>query len=95
MKVDWSENAVEHLDGIYTFIGLSSESYALRMVDRVTRRSTQIGSFPESGRVVPEIGEPRIREVIEGPYRIIYHILPDRIEVLAVLHGAQNFTWDS
>jgi toxin ParE1/3/4 len=44
------------------------------MVDRVTRRSQQIGSFPLSGRVVPEFGVGQIREVCEGPYRIIYHI---------------------
>ncbi len=34
----------------------------------------------------------QIREVIEGPYRIIYYIKPDRVDVLAVLHGAQDLT---
>ena len=29
-----------------------------------------------------------IRELIEFPYRIIYRIKPDRIDVLAVVHGA-------
>jgi plasmid stabilization system protein ParE len=33
---------------------------------------------------------PQIREVIEGPFRIIYHIKPDGIDVLAVIHAAQN-----
>jgi plasmid stabilization system protein ParE len=32
----------------------------------------------------------QIREVIEGPYRIIYHIKPDQIDVLAVIHGSQD-----
>jgi len=45
--------------------------------------------------MVPEIGEPRIREVIEGPYRIIYHIAATRIEILAVLHSARGFSWKS
>lgn len=27
---------------------------------------------------------------IEGSYRIIYYIKPDQIDILAVLHGAQN-----
>ena len=94
MRVYWSNNAIDHLDGIQRFIGLSSESHALKMIDHITRRSEQIGSFPESGRVVPEIGEPRIREVLEGPYRFVYHITSTRIEILAVLHGAQNFIWN-
>ena len=28
--------------------------------------------------------------MIEGPYRIIYYIKPDQIDVLAVIHGAMN-----
>jgi plasmid stabilization system protein ParE len=43
-----------------------------------------------SGRIVPEFNMPQIREVMEGPYRIIYHIGADRIEVLTVLHSSQD-----
>jgi plasmid stabilization system protein ParE len=60
------------------------------MVDRLTRRSQQIAEFPFSGRRVPEYDIDQIREVIEGPYRIIYHIKPDQIDVLAVIHGAMD-----
>jgi len=60
------------------------------MVDRLTRRSQQIANFPFSGRRVPEYDIDQIREVIEGPYRIIYHIKPDQIDVLAVIHGAMD-----
>lgn len=38
---------------------------------------------------MPEYGAPNIREVIERPYRIIYRVREDRIDVLAVVHGAQ------
>lgn len=43
-----------------------------------------------SGRIVPEYEIDKIREVIEGSYRIIYHIKFDQIDVLAVIHGAVN-----
>ena len=59
------------------------------MVDRLTRRSEQIAEFPKSGRKVPEYDAEDIREVIEKPYRIIYRIKPDQIDVLAVVHSAQ------
>jgi len=65
-----------------------------RMVDRLTRRSQQISAYPLSGRIVPEYEIDTIREVIEGPYRIIYHIKPDQIDVLAVIHGAMNILRD-
>ena len=60
------------------------------MVDRLTRRSQQIVSFPFSGRRVPEYDVDQIREVIEGPYRLIYHIKSDQIDILAVIHCAMD-----
>ena len=47
-----------------------------------------------SGRRVPEYGLDQIREVFSGPYRIIYHVGPDWIDVLAVIHGARNVLQD-
>lgn len=90
MKVHWTETAEGHLDAIYAYIAQDSPQYALRMVDRLTQRSQQIADFPLSGRKVPEYEMDQIREVIEGPYRIIYYVKPDRIDVLAVIHGSQD-----
>ena len=89
MKVYWTENAIRHLFNIYEYIAANSPTYALRMVDRITRRSEQIAEHPLSGRTVPEYEAEYIREVIEKPYRIIYRIKPKQIDVLAVIHGAQ------
>jgi len=74
MKVDWTNNAVDHLVNIYEYISLNSPIYATRMVDRLTRRSEQIADYPLSGRKVPEYDVEDIRELIEKPYRIIYRI---------------------
>jgi addiction module RelE/StbE family toxin len=89
MKVYWTDNAVDHLAGIYEYIALNSSTYAKRMVDRITRRSSQIADNPLSGRMVPEYQAEDIRELIEKPYRIIYRVKKDRIDVLAVIHGAR------
>ena len=94
MKVHWTDTAEKHLDTIYSYIAQNSPEYAKRMVDRLTRRSQQISAYPLSGRIVPEYEIDTIREVIEGPYRIIYHIKPDQIDVLAVIHGAMNILRD-
>jgi addiction module RelE/StbE family toxin len=90
MKVHWTDTAEGHLDALYTYIAQDSPEYAKRMVDRLTRRSQQIADFSLSGRRVPEYDIDQIREIIEGPYRIIYHIKPDQIDVLAVIHGAMD-----
>ena len=93
MKVEWTDNALEQLWAIHEYIARSSPEYAQRVVDRLTRRTQQIRHFPLSGRVVHEYNAPQIREVIEGSYRIIYYIKPDQIDVLAVIHGAQQTPW--
>ncbi|NCQ67942.1 MAG: type II toxin-antitoxin system RelE/ParE family toxin [Microcystis aeruginosa W13-15] len=90
MKVFWTETAVNHLSSIYNYISQNSPQYAQRLVERLTRRSEQIANFPFSGRLVPEFETEQIREVIEGSYRIIYYIKPEQIDVIAVLHAAQN-----
>jgi len=90
MKVHWTDTAEAHLDCIYTYIARDSKTYALRTVDRITKRSQQIGLLPLSGRRVPEYDMDQIREVFAGPYRIIYHIKADQIDVIAVIHAAMN-----
>ena len=90
MKVYWTNTAEGHLDALFNYIAQNSPEYAKSMVDRITRRSQQIAKYPLSGRVVPEYDFNQIREVIEGSYRIIYHIKSDQIDVLAVIHGAMN-----
>ena len=90
MKVHWTDTAEGHLDAIYAYIAQDSSEYARLTVDRLTRRSQQIAEFPFSGRRVPEYDVDQIREVIEGSFRIIYHIKADQIDVLAVIHGAMD-----
>jgi len=89
MRVHWTQNAVEHLVNIYEHIALNSPTYAKGMVDKITRRSEQIADQPLSGRKVPEYQAEDIRELIEKPYRIIYRIKPEQIDVVAVIHGAR------
>jgi toxin ParE1/3/4 len=75
---------------IYEYVAHDSKPYAECLIDKLTRRSEQIAAFPLSGRTVPEYRDESIREVIERPYRIIYRIKADQIDILAVVHGAQE-----
>jgi toxin ParE1/3/4 len=90
MKVHWTDTAQGHLDSIYGYIAQDSVEYALRVVDRLTRRSQVIADFPLSGRRVPEYEMDELREAVEGPYRVIYYIKPDQVDVIAVIHGARD-----
>lgn len=90
MRITWTETAVAHLQAIHDHIALNSAYYALKMVDKITNRSEQVGAFPHSGQIVPEYSSDEIREVFEKPYRIIYRIHHDQVDVLAVIHAARE-----
>ncbi len=89
MKVLWSHTALGHLTTIFEYIKRDSPRHAQRMVDRITARSKQIAHAAELAPIVAEYGDPGIREVLEGPYRVIYRVESDAAIVLAVIHGAR------
>jgi toxin ParE1/3/4 len=43
MNVHWNKTAIDHVAAIYDYIALGAEEYAKRMVDRLTKRSEQMG----------------------------------------------------
>jgi addiction module RelE/StbE family toxin len=87
VRVYWTNTAIAHLVLIYEHIAQDSPRYAQRMIDRLLQRSEQIATFPLSGRMVPEYEAHDIREVVERPYRIIYRVKADQVDVVAVVHG--------
>jgi toxin ParE1/3/4 len=94
MRVHWTDNAVEHLVNICEYIASNSPTYAQNMVDKITRRSVQIAAQLLSGRKVAEYDAMDVRELIEPPYRIIYRIKQDQIDVLAVMHGCFRMNYN-
>ena len=57
-------------------------------------KALSLGPFPEIGRVVPEIDDQSVREIIHGSYRIIYEIIPSptttTIYILRFWHAARG-----
>ena len=52
----------------------------------------RLPAFPLSGRRVPEIRRPSVREIIQGDYRLIYRVDPDAVVILTVRHARQRVT---
>ena len=90
MKLSWTDAAKAHLQGIHDYIAQDSPRYAIATIDRITSRAKQCGAHPVSGAIVLEFASDDIREMIEYPYRIIYRVQPDRVDILAVVHGARK-----
>ena len=85
----WTEQAVNQLSAVVDYISLSSPVYTEQVLERVVLRLRQAQQFPESGRRVPESGHADARELFEPPYRLVYRVRSDTVEVLAIVHGRQ------
>ncbi|MEX0660849.1 MAG: type II toxin-antitoxin system RelE/ParE family toxin [Balneolaceae bacterium] len=89
MKIVWTEKAEKQLDYIFEYIAPDSSLYAQRTVGQIINEAESISSHPHKGRKVPEYQRDDIREVFHHPYRIIYLLREDVIEILSVIHGAR------
>jgi len=89
VKVHFTDAASEQLDGIYAYVAGDSAHYAKRVIDRIVRKANNTGIMPRAAAIVPEYSRPDVREVFAYRYRIIYRILADRIDILAIVHGAK------
>jgi addiction module RelE/StbE family toxin len=90
MRVVWTDEARAHLAGIHDFIKHDAPFYATQTIDKLTRRVEQLIDHPRSGRILPNYDDENLRELIAHPYRLVYRIKPDRIDIIAVFHGAQQ-----
>ncbi len=87
MKVVVSEHAVEDLLAIEEHIARDNPAAAEALVARLLARTRLLADHPAIGRVVPEIANPDVRELIERGYRVVYRRRPDVVEVLTVFEG--------
>ncbi len=91
-KVILTPQSIGDLEAIVTFIAKDNPERARTFGNELIDRALSVATFPGRGRVVPEIGEPAVREIIHGSYRIIYEIFPESasIFVLRFWHGARG-----
>ncbi|HRQ63577.1 MAG TPA: type II toxin-antitoxin system RelE/ParE family toxin [Xanthomonadaceae bacterium] len=84
MKVVWTDRAKARLRQIHAYIAKDQPTNADRVVDRLTRRVAQLAEHPHSGRVVVVYRRDDLRELIESPYRVVYLVRADRIDIVTV-----------
>ncbi|MBS1904015.1 MAG: type II toxin-antitoxin system RelE/ParE family toxin [Bacteroidetes bacterium] len=89
MRVIWSDLAIRRLEEIRSFIAADAPATAESIVRRLIGSTERLTDFPHAGRVVPEYSAKDIREIIDPPYRILYRVFRERIEIISVIHSRQ------
>ncbi len=85
VKITWSKQAIEDIHRIQEYYSAFAVSFSKQLVDQIFEKENLIAVHPEIGRIVPELNNKSVREIIFRNYRIIYAIFDtQRITVLAV-----------
>ena len=90
-RVIWTERAVASVDDAVTFVAADSPTAAERLLIRILDSAESLSELTERGRIVPEIDDPQVRELIIPPYRLVYQYDESQVQLLALLHSAQEF----
>ena len=87
MTIIWTREALEKLSEIEGFIGRDSPERAEIFINYLIECGESILQNPGIGRIVSEILNPDIREIIVKKYRIVYRVQKGKIEILTIFEG--------
>jgi addiction module RelE/StbE family toxin len=89
--MQWTEQATRQLDRARDYIALSnSEEVASRITAQIVTAVQQLATFPMSGRS-GRVSGTRELVISNTPFIAAYAINHDRIVILAIYHGAQQW----
>jgi toxin ParE1/3/4 len=95
VRVVFSPRAIERFIEIEDFlIARGAPAKAVQDIERLKNAARSLQAMPRKGRVVIELGDPDVRELVVAPYRLVYAVRESAIEVLTVIHGRQRFPLD-
>lgn len=94
MRVYWSMEATRCLREIVAYIAQDSPTAARKVAARLLRRSRQLNVPPLMGRRMAEYPDDDLRELLERPYRLIYCVTAQGIEIVTVKHYRQRLPQD-
>ena len=90
VKIVWTDSAIYDLNDIGEYISKDSVKYAELTVERLFNAVDIVEDFPDAGKMVIELNDESIRELIRGSYRIVYRKKSiDRIDILTVHNSAR------
>jgi toxin ParE1/3/4 len=86
-----SDQAKTDLREVWRYIARRNEPAADRLVDQIIEHYETLAKFPGMGRSREELA-PGLRSFPVGKYVVFYRPIDDGIEVVRVLHGAQDIS---
>ena len=88
VEIRFAESAVADLEHLTSWYAEQEAGEAgVRLVAAILDRVERLAEHPDMGRMVPEFGQPALREIIHAPFRIVYRRDPNAVRVVRVWRG--------
>jgi len=58
----------------------------------VIEQAESLATLSERGRVVPEVNNPMLRELLIDPFRLLYEVDEREVRIVGFLHQRQLFS---
>jgi len=85
--VRWTAGARADLMEMFAYVAAENPEAAARLRARIRADTARLVDHPGLGRVVPELGDSALRELIVRPYRVVCLALADEVHMLGVIHS--------
>ncbi|MFD1469204.1 type II toxin-antitoxin system RelE/ParE family toxin [Hymenobacter caeli] len=96
VKITWSTLALESVHAASEFHRAYSVGFADELIERVFEKVFLLESHPLMGRIIPELNQTDLRELLYKQYRIMYQVLtPNDLAILVVHHGSKPVSLES
>lgn len=89
MKIIWSPLAIAKVHKETQYIARDRPGVAANWAEGIFESVARLADLPESGRVLPELGRPDVREITYRSHRVIYRIDGQSILILTIRHWRQ------
>jgi len=91
-RVVWTEQARQMLEDAVSYVARDSRPAAERLLIQALETASSLNVHAERGRVVPELDQAKVRQLLGQRYRLLYEVTPAEVQILAFVHGARDLT---
>ena len=89
VEIRWSPIATDDYESIIMYYGKTAPKFAQNLAKKIMYIIENINQFPKLGRIVPELGNAAIREIVYRNFRIIYRLKQNILEITRIIHGSR------
>jgi toxin ParE1/3/4 len=89
VEIEIMPSARQDIRDIIDYVFNRSVQNAEKLYSEILYKISSLHQYPERGQLVKEVNSPEIREIRVYHFRIIYRVLPNKVQVLTIHHSSR------